>query len=180
MPGFSGNIKSEDVLLDKVFQCILPYTGKLSRELVKIWFSWRKLSRIARFCSTKGRHALNFAEKTFAYSHKTEKFTKVFSLESFLWYGTSCLGTRLFTAETFTLCTYVKISAVNSLVPRLRPVNTNRQLILVLKHLGNLYHIEWRQGGRTIVWVSLRLRSARWTKVQVNFTHVLQIGKVSC
>ena len=73
--------------------------------------------RIARFCSAKGCHAPNFAEKTFAYSHKTEKSTKVF-------------------------CTYVKISAVNSLVPRLRPVNTNRQLIVVLKHLGNLYRIE--------------------------------------
>ena len=31
MLGFSGNIKSEDVLLDKVFQCILPYTRKLSQ-----------------------------------------------------------------------------------------------------------------------------------------------------
>ena len=40
-------------------------------ELVKIRFL-----RIARFCSTKGRHAPNFAEKTFAYSHKTAKFAK--------------------------------------------------------------------------------------------------------
>ena len=31
---------------------------------------------------------------------KPRKFTKVFSLESFPLYGTSCLGTRLFTAES--------------------------------------------------------------------------------
>ena len=47
-------------------------------ELVNIRFSQRKLLRIACFCSTKGRHAPNFAKKTFAYSHKTAKFAKVF------------------------------------------------------------------------------------------------------
>ena len=57
------------------------------RELVKIRFSRRKLSRIAHFSSAKGRYAPNFAEKTFAYSRKTAKFAKVFSLESFPLYG---------------------------------------------------------------------------------------------
>ena len=37
----------------------------------------------------RGRHAPNFAEKTFAYSHKTVKFAQVFSLESFPLYSTS-------------------------------------------------------------------------------------------
>ena len=50
-------------------------------------FSWRKLSRIAHFCCTKGPHALNFAKKTFVYSHKTVKIMKVFSLESFSLYS---------------------------------------------------------------------------------------------
>ena len=59
------------------------------RKLVKIRFSRRKLSQIAQFCSTKGRHATNFAGKTFAYSHKTAKFTKVFSLESLPLHGTN-------------------------------------------------------------------------------------------
>ena len=63
------------------------FEGENFDELVKIRFSRRKLSRIARFCRAKGRHAPNFAEKTFAYSHKTAKFAKVFSLESFLLYG---------------------------------------------------------------------------------------------
>ena len=44
---------------------------------MKILFSRRKLSWIARFCHTKGRHASSFMEKTFAYSHKTVKFAKV-------------------------------------------------------------------------------------------------------
>ena len=66
----------------------IPYSRKLSREKTfcnwwKIRFSWRKLLRIARFCFAKRCHAPNFAEKTFAYSHKTAKFVKVFSLESF-------------------------------------------------------------------------------------------------
>ena len=51
-----------------------------------------KLSRIARFCRAKGRHAPNFTEKTFVYSHKTVKFAKVFSLKKFstIWYLFSC------------------------------------------------------------------------------------------
>ena len=60
---------------------------KLSQIGEKIRFSLRKLSWIAHFCRAKECHAQNFAEKTFAYSHKTTKFTKVFSLESFLLYG---------------------------------------------------------------------------------------------
>ena len=60
-------------------------------------FQGRKLLRIGekydfyggnfRGLHTKGCHAPNFAKKTFAYSHKTMKFVKVFSLESFLLYG---------------------------------------------------------------------------------------------
>ena len=59
-----------------------------------------KLLRIARFCSAKGRHAPNFAEKTFAYSHKTVKFAKVFSLESFPLYGT----VFIYRSETIVTC----------------------------------------------------------------------------
>ena len=51
-------------------------------------FRGRKLSRIARFCRTKGCHDPNFTKKTFVYSHKTAKFAKVFSFESFPLYGT--------------------------------------------------------------------------------------------
>ena len=42
-------------------------------------FLWRKLLQIAHFCHAKRRHTPNFAEKTFANSHKTVKFTKVSS-----------------------------------------------------------------------------------------------------
>ena len=47
---------------------------------MKIRFSRRKLSRIARFCSAKGRHPPNFAEKSISLTHKTAKFapSKVF------------------------------------------------------------------------------------------------------
>ena len=68
-------------------------------------FRGRKLSQIdnfceenfcglARLCSTKGRHSPNFAEKTFTNSHKTAKFTKIFSLESFPLYG-NCSKRRI-------------------------------------------------------------------------------------
>ena len=50
----------------------------------------RKLSRIAHFCCTKGCHTPNFTEKTFANSHKTVKFAKVFFLESFQLCNISC------------------------------------------------------------------------------------------
>ena len=38
--------------------------------------------------AAEGCHAPNFTEKTFANSHKTAKFVKVFGLESFLLYNT--------------------------------------------------------------------------------------------
>ena len=64
-------------------------------------FRGRKLSRIGEKCDFRGEnfHGLlafaapkdatppNFAEKTFADSHKSAKFTKVFSLKSFPLYG---------------------------------------------------------------------------------------------
>ena len=50
-------------------------------------FSQKKLSRIAAFAAQKDAMPPNFAEKTFANSHKTAKFTKLFSLESFPLYG---------------------------------------------------------------------------------------------
>ena len=57
-------------------------------------FQGRKLSRIGDFCGENFRGLLacaapkdttlpNFAEKTYANSHKTAKFAKVFSFESF-------------------------------------------------------------------------------------------------
>ena len=74
------------------YSSVVPYSGKLPREKTfanwwKIRVSWRKLSRIARLCCTKDDMPSNFAEKTFANSHKNVKFAKVFSLESFLLYG---------------------------------------------------------------------------------------------
>ena len=52
-----------------VYRIAGNFRGENFRELVKIRFSRRKLSQIARFCLAEGRHAPNFAEKTFAYSH---------------------------------------------------------------------------------------------------------------
>ena len=71
----------------------IPYSGKLSKK---------KLSRIGEkydFCGENFRRLLtsavpkdatspNFVEKTFANNHKTAKFAKVFSLESFPLYCT--------------------------------------------------------------------------------------------
>ena len=67
----------------------MPHTEKLSREKTsanwrKIRFSWRKLSQIAHCWYQK---MPNFAYKTFTNSHKSSKFTKVFSLKSFLLHG---------------------------------------------------------------------------------------------
>ena len=80
----------------------IPYGGKLLRE--KTFTDWGKIRflRIARFCSAKGVTPPNFSEKTFTNSHKTTKFTKVFSLESFPLYSrrrffsTSCTNTASF------------------------------------------------------------------------------------
>ena len=43
----------------------IPYSGKLSKEktFANWWFSLRKLSRIARICYAKGRHAPSFARR---------------------------------------------------------------------------------------------------------------------
>ena len=59
------------------------FRGRKLSRIGETRFSWRKLSRIARFCCAKGSHAPNFTDKTFEYSHKSSKFMKVFSLESF-------------------------------------------------------------------------------------------------
>ena len=58
--------------------------GNRGRKLPRI----REENFFARFWRTKGCHTPKFMEKTFANSHKIVKFTKVFSLESFLLYGT--------------------------------------------------------------------------------------------
>ena len=68
--------------------CYIPYSVKLSREKLsrigdKYDLCGKKLSPIGRMCRAKGATPPNFAEKTFANSHKTAKFAKVFSLESF-------------------------------------------------------------------------------------------------
>ena len=48
----------------------IPYSRKLLREKTfqigkKIRFSWRKLSRIVRFCHAKGHHASKFRGENF-------------------------------------------------------------------------------------------------------------------
>ena len=76
----------------KLYSSWVPYSGKLLREKTfanwwKIHFSQRKRSRIAPFSCANGCHAPKFREITFTNSHKTTKFAKVFSLESFPLYG---------------------------------------------------------------------------------------------
>ena len=73
--------------------------ARLPRYRIAGNFRGRKLSRIGDFRGENYRGLLvfagapkdatpsNFAEKTFANSHKTAKFAKVFSLESFPLYG---------------------------------------------------------------------------------------------
>ena len=68
------------------YMFMLPYSGNLSRE--KTFVNWWKIT-----FHRENFHGL-FAgcpqiswEKTFANSHKTSKFAKVFSLESFPLYG---------------------------------------------------------------------------------------------
>ena len=69
------------------------YSRKLSREWWKIDFSGEKTFADCSLVSPKQNATCsNFAEKTFANSHKTSKFAKVFSLESFPLYG---IGTAL-------------------------------------------------------------------------------------
>ena len=55
------------------------------KTFAKWWkydFRGENLRGLLVFCRAKGCHAPNFAEKTFAYSNKTVKFMKVFSLKS--------------------------------------------------------------------------------------------------
>ena len=69
------------------------FEGENFHELLKNTIFAEKLSQIAHFWCTEGRHTPNFAEKTFAYSRKTIKFAKVFSLEIFpliWWPGVQC------------------------------------------------------------------------------------------
>ena len=66
---------------------LIPYSGKLSREKTftnwwKMWFSRRKLWRLLAFAAPKDATLPNFGEKTFANSHTTVKFVKVFSLKT--------------------------------------------------------------------------------------------------
>ena len=64
------------------------FEGENFHKLVKNKFSQRKLLRIAQFCCAKEHLVAKFCEKTFTNSHKTVKFMKVLSLESFPLYGT--------------------------------------------------------------------------------------------
>ena len=50
-------------------------------------FHWENFHWLLTFAAPKAAILPNFTQKTFANTHKTAKFTKVFSLESFLLYG---------------------------------------------------------------------------------------------
>ena len=67
-----------------------------------------KLLCIAHFCHAKGPHPQNFAEKTFANTHKTAKFTKLFSLESFPLYGILCAAVLVIVLASLSTCTTKK------------------------------------------------------------------------
>ena len=60
---------------------------KLSRIGEKYDFRGENFHRLLACAVPKDATHPNFMEKTFANSHKTTKFAKVFSLESFLLYG---------------------------------------------------------------------------------------------
>jgi len=62
---------------------------KLSRISEKYDFRGENFHGLLTFAAPKDTTPPNFAENTFADSHKTTKSAKVFSLESFLLYGTS-------------------------------------------------------------------------------------------
>ena len=55
---------------------------------MKIWE--KNFRRLLTFVAPKDATPPSFAEKTFANRHKTAKFAKVFSLESFPLYSTMC------------------------------------------------------------------------------------------
>ena len=71
--------------------CLIPYSGKLSRE--KTFANWWKYDFAEKTfvdCSLLQRQRMScpkFRGENFAYSYKTAKFAKVFSLESFSLYG---------------------------------------------------------------------------------------------
>ena len=79
-------------LQSKCKECVLEQGYRIEWACKETWyriavyFRRRKLSQIACFCHTRRHHDPNFAEKTFAYSHKTTKFAKVFSLGRFSLY----------------------------------------------------------------------------------------------
>jgi len=77
---------------------------KLSRIGEKYDFHGENFSQIARFATRKDAIPPNFAEKTFANSHKTVKFTKVFSLESFPLYGIDLDVTKIEVSEKAGSC----------------------------------------------------------------------------
>ena len=60
---------------------------KVSRIGEKYNFHGENFCGLLTFAVPKDTTPPNFAEKTFANSHKTTKFAKVFSLESFLLYS---------------------------------------------------------------------------------------------
>ena len=65
------------------------HVGRKSRKLsrAKTFANWRFRGLLA-FTVPKNATPPNIVKKTFTNSHKTAKFAKVFSLESFLLYGT--------------------------------------------------------------------------------------------
>ena len=65
----------------------VPYSGKLSQIGEKYNFRRENFRGLLAFATPKDATPPNFAEKTFADSHKSAKFAKVFSLESFPLYG---------------------------------------------------------------------------------------------
>ena len=74
----------------KPLQNQLQYSIKLSREKLsqigeRYDFSGENFHRLLTFAMPKDATPPTFVEKTFAPSHKTAKFAKVFSLESLLY-----------------------------------------------------------------------------------------------
>ena len=88
--------------------CVIPYSEKLLRE--KTLANWRKkkdfcgenVCRLLPFAVPTDATPPNFVEKSIANSHKTVKFVKVFSLESFTLYdilSIRCRGYYFFSAH---------------------------------------------------------------------------------
>ena len=74
-----------------LFVADIPYSGTFAgenfHELVESTIFTEKTFTDCSLVLPKDAMPLNFTEKTFAISHKTSKFVKVFSLESFPLYG---------------------------------------------------------------------------------------------